>query len=414
MKFHEMTDSSLNYISAYEENWVKIKNKKYDHSIFILSDSILNISNFSDTQIIELIQDSYSKKKLELVIIASPNNEELNKLNKYKDIIQMQIGFEFMKTDAAYRTFNIILSESREVGLSSNGRRGAGGGLVLTGEEISLLDTSQLISTGATGGGFVLVGGDWQGGANEQRRVFDAADAVYEATKVTIAQGVLIDASATDHGDGGTVVLWSDITNANSVTAAHGSIYAKGGAQSGNGGQIETSGAHLDTNGISVNAGTLSGNSGLWLIDPYDYIINSTAASNIVTALNNNTSVTVTTSNNNTDYGSNGNSGSSGNITVSSSITAATGSGGLTLRAANDIVLSGTIDIGGDIQIIANREITSSDHITIATRGGKDVMDFIVKCDNNTDGLQSASDYRECYILVYGEDPYYDSSDDTA
>ena len=82
MKFHEMTDSNLNYISAYEENWVKIKNKKYDHSIFILSDSVLDISNFSDTQIIELIQDSYSKKKLELVIIASPNNEELNKLNK--------------------------------------------------------------------------------------------------------------------------------------------------------------------------------------------------------------------------------------------------------------------------------------------------------------------------------------------
>ena len=117
MKFHEMTDSSLNYISAYEENWVKIKNKKYDHSIFILTDSVLDIRNFSDTQIIELIQDSYSKKRLELVIIASPNNEELNKLNKYKDIIQMQIGFEFMKTDAAYRTFNIILSESREVGL---------------------------------------------------------------------------------------------------------------------------------------------------------------------------------------------------------------------------------------------------------------------------------------------------------
>jgi len=117
MKFHEMTDSSLNYISAYEENWVKIKNKKYDHSIFILTDSVLDISNFSDTQIIELIQDSYSKKKLELVIIASPDNEELNKLNKYKDIIKMQIGFEFMKTDAAYRTFNIILSESREVGL---------------------------------------------------------------------------------------------------------------------------------------------------------------------------------------------------------------------------------------------------------------------------------------------------------
>ena len=117
MKFHEMTDSSLNYISAYEENWVKIKNKKYDNSIFILSNLIIDISNFSNSQIIELIKDNYSIKKLELLIIASLNNEELNKLHIYKDIIQMQIGFEFMKTDAAYRTFNIILSESREVGL---------------------------------------------------------------------------------------------------------------------------------------------------------------------------------------------------------------------------------------------------------------------------------------------------------
>ena len=42
---------------------------------------------------------------------------QVSNYNKYKDIIQMQIGFEFMKKAAAYRTFNIILSESREVGL---------------------------------------------------------------------------------------------------------------------------------------------------------------------------------------------------------------------------------------------------------------------------------------------------------
>ena len=28
MKFQEMTDKKLNYISAYEENWLKINNKK--------------------------------------------------------------------------------------------------------------------------------------------------------------------------------------------------------------------------------------------------------------------------------------------------------------------------------------------------------------------------------------------------
>ena len=74
--------------------------------------------------------------------------------------------------------------------------------MVLTADEISLLDTAQLNATGATGGGFVLVGGDWQGGANEVRRVFDDPNAVYEATRVFMDSDVVIDASATDNGDG--------------------------------------------------------------------------------------------------------------------------------------------------------------------------------------------------------------------
>ena len=45
----------------------------------------------------------------------------------------------------------------------------------------------------------------------------------------------MIDASAIDNGKGGTVVLWSDVRNAMSVTTASGVIYAKGGAQGGDG-----------------------------------------------------------------------------------------------------------------------------------------------------------------------------------
>lgn len=40
-----------------------------------------------------------------------------------------------------------------------------------------------------------------------------------------------------------------------------------------------------------------------------------------------------------------------------------------------------------------------------------DVMNFIIECDN-CDCLQDAIDYRECYIEVYNEDPYYDYYDD--
>ena len=53
--------------------------------------------------------------------------------------------------------------------------------------------------------------------------------------------GARIDASAINNGDGGTVVLWSDVLNPDSFTTVLGEIYAKGGNFGGEGGRIETS-----------------------------------------------------------------------------------------------------------------------------------------------------------------------------
>ena len=117
MKFQEMTDKHSNYISAYEENWVKIKNNTYKKSILIFSDEIIQIDSLSQKEIVNLTINAQKKKNLELVIIASKRNIELNKLDAYSSIIESQLGCEFMNLDSGYRTFNIILSESREVAL---------------------------------------------------------------------------------------------------------------------------------------------------------------------------------------------------------------------------------------------------------------------------------------------------------
>ncbi|NDG42000.1 MAG: filamentous hemagglutinin N-terminal domain-containing protein [Betaproteobacteria bacterium] len=74
-----------------------------------------------------------------------------------------------------------------------------GGKIMLEGDDITLAAGSRLDASGATGGGTVLVGGDWQG-SGEMR----------QASKVTMDAGATIDASATDKGDGGKVVLWSE------------------------------------------------------------------------------------------------------------------------------------------------------------------------------------------------------------
>jgi len=242
-----------------------------------------------------------------------------------------------------------------------------GGRIILEGDDIRLSETSEIDASGATGGGEVLIGGDWQGSGD-----------MHQATTVTMDSGATIDANATDNGDGGKIVLWSDINNTDSVTSAHGTINAKAGPNGGDGGRIETSGYVIRTRGVSGSTRALNGEDGLWLFDPYNIVINdggsdsggsfssgswTASATSVIdkdtigTLLDNGTDVTIST-------GSAGSAGSDeGDITVSSMI-ASLGSGNLTLEAADDIIVNSDIYIVGGLTITASDSIELSSDIT--------------------------------------------------
>jgi hypothetical protein len=153
--------------------------------------------------------------------------------------------------------------------LNVNSQTAKAGLITLEADHILLDTQANLQATGSTGGGNILVGGDWQGGANIQRRVFADPNALRQAITVTMKQGAVIDASATQNGNGGTVVLWSDINNTKSVTKVDGSIFAKAGVLGGNGGQVETSGRWLQIGEtILVSTKATKGVDGEWLLDP--------------------------------------------------------------------------------------------------------------------------------------------------
>lgn len=225
--------------------------------------------------------------------------------------------------------------------IEANSVDGITGYVELTGEDINLKSGSQIYAKGTNGGGKILVGGDWQGSGD-----------LKQATTVTMESGAKIDASATKNGDGGTVVLWSDVNNPNSYTQMDGEILATG-AGSGMGGKVETSGHVLGVTGV-VNAGA----GGEWLLDPIDMTITSdgtysvdssggTASpttngitvlnTSINTALDNGNNVTLTTS---------GGTGGSGNITVAADITKSGGaSSSLTLQADGTILVNAGVTI---------------------------------------------------------------------
>jgi filamentous hemagglutinin family protein len=249
-----------------------------------------------------------------------------------------------------------------------------GGTIVLEGDDITLERSSKMDVTGPKGGGAVLVGGDWQGSGD-----------IRQATRVTMEQGATIDASATQNGDGGKVVLWSDIYNSSSVTQVSGTIYARGGTLAGDGGRIETSGHVLRVDASQGDAAAPHGAAGLWLFDPYNVTITSADAggafasdsgtntdtwtatadgssilnTTIVDKLNAGTHVTVTTT---------GAGAQAGNITVAAPIAANNAStGALSLIADGDIALNANINTGANLLLKAAGNISQAGSTTVNT-----------------------------------------------
>ena len=238
--------------------------------------------------------------------------------------------------------------------LSATSLSTQGGKIVLMGDKIELTSTSQIEANGPQGGGTVLVGGDWQGTGDTR-----------QATKVTMAPGASIEANATSQGDGGKVVVWSDVHKAGGLTQVDGRIEAKG-AGTGNGGQVETSGHTLQVGAqTQVNTG-----GGEWLLDPSDITISSGTTSGIALASNTYTPTTgaassvvsattlvnnLATNSINITTTNTGTSGAgTGNITVAANLSWAS-TRVLTLTAAGGISGSGNIDMTGAGGLIFNQ-----------------------------------------------------------
>ncbi|HAF5699427.1 TPA: filamentous hemagglutinin N-terminal domain-containing protein [Salmonella enterica] len=282
--------------------------------------------------------------------------------------------------------------------LLADSQTGQGGKITLEGQNIHLAGGSLTTATGKTGGGEVYVGGGWQGQDSH----------IKNASKVVMDKTATVDVSATESGNGGTAVLWSD-----DYTNFRGTVIAKGGAKSGDGGRVETSShRNLQASG-AVDASARAGHGGEWLLDPTDVTIVGAGAdtgidsatadgtdiftptasggqilnSSIVNQLNAGTSVTVKTSGTDTD-------GETGNITVNANIIKTAGTDAkLTLLADNNISTGDNVSIGAttgklNLDLLAgnttnNASISLGKFINISLNGG----DLLADAGNSASGV---------------------------
>lgn len=135
-----------------------------------------------------------------------------------------------------------------------------GGSIDVLGERVALQDNAFLDVSGNAGGGQVRVGGDYQGKNPE----------VPNAKRTYVAPGAKIHADATGRGNGGKVIVWSDV-----LTGMYGQVSARGGALGGNGGFVEVSGKQALQFTGKVDTRAPQGANGTLLLDPNDIIIDT-------------------------------------------------------------------------------------------------------------------------------------------
>ncbi len=233
--------------------------------------------------------------------------------------------------------------------IEARGAAGKGGDVQLLGTQVGLVGSASVDASGATGGGAILAGGDFQG----------SNAAVRNATSTFVSSDATLRADATQGGDGGRVIVWADDT-----TRYFGSASARGGAAGGDGGLIEVSGKrYLAFDGAADTTAVL-GRTGLLLLDPANVNITTTAdafaGGSFTTgqfggATN---TATITWNTINTQLATN-------NVVITTSGTAAGQLGDITVVNASPV-----LNRANDLWLVANNAITVNGAITNTGAGG--------------------------------------------
>ena len=122
-------NGSLNTVSAYGDNYIEINGVRYEHAVYfdpineIQEWDVNNIQELTKNQLYKAIGIDNKKQSPmdfldnapEVVLIGTGATQHFLSPAMTNDILSMGIGIEVMATDAAARTYNILMAEGRKV-----------------------------------------------------------------------------------------------------------------------------------------------------------------------------------------------------------------------------------------------------------------------------------------------------------
>ena len=274
--------------------------------------------------------------------------------------------------------------------VEAKGDQGTGGQVQILGNFVGLTGNAILDASGQTGGGSVLIGGDYHGGNPNVQNAF----------RTYFGPDAIVRADAIQSGDGGKVIVWSD-----DITRAYGTISARGGAQSGNGGFVEVSSGNSLDFAAMVNTGAPNGKTGTLLLDPLDITITPATTTND-TQLNAN----VPTAGNPAGSIFFSDVNTTGSFTISEGAIE-TQTANIVLQAARDITVNTGLTGGGLTLTNLNQSLTmqAGRNVTIGSPVTTNHGNILLEADSvhaptsaNTDGRSASDGLGQLNIQVGG------------
>ena len=116
MKLHSDSPSGLNTITGYGAGFIEINKIPYSHPVLVgPSGDIVQWSATSFEALDESHFAQIASQNPELLIFGSGAKQRFPRPELLKALIKAKIGFEVMDSQAACRTYNILVGEGRQV-----------------------------------------------------------------------------------------------------------------------------------------------------------------------------------------------------------------------------------------------------------------------------------------------------------
>ena len=116
MKF-SIDDTGAGYkITAYEDSTISINGRQFDYPVLVSNQQLINDIKSPDSQLLDTIDiQKIIDQQAQILIIGCGKNMHFLPAELMIQFQQSGIGVEIMTTSAACRTYNVLLSEGRDV-----------------------------------------------------------------------------------------------------------------------------------------------------------------------------------------------------------------------------------------------------------------------------------------------------------